>query len=561
MQNSTKDNIQPKGFFAKGLNTLGKIKDAVTGETRRKATKERDDLLRYLNLGDKINISDTERAAHEAKIKSLEAQMPMKKLDGITTLKAMADKSRDVFARANGLSNRIKAFGFAAVLSGMSFMGNPAFAATVQTGPSQINNSPNSENLFKNQNFRIPTIDSIDDAVRLSGTVNPGDIVRINGRNVMIVGDGSKDADIKGVNLVESYKFAREKFATPQVDTVTSPIIKTNAESTDNQKNPVANPAPQAVDSISLPKASSVQVPYLSTPIAPIPVQIREPVRVKPEKSRGIITPNTISPSPVNIDKYKLPKPIQSNPRTPVEPVSPSSIINPKPTEAKPPEVTPISPDVFNMPTNPVKDPFKIDADEKPMTPLDRIFKSNPNAVIKPPVVVSPVIPDTKVVVPSPATVDKKPAQSEQQKPVPPPISNPNPSVPFVKPPAPPRPDFVNPETIPSENAPQIDTKKEPLGPVRSGEIKLKEFMPPREMVDAQAVVSEANNNRRRSMQAPDRINRVLGGVRQNGQELFVEGSIQLNLGPSAPFRRPEIPTTAAQVTPTIVDKPTASLK
>jgi hypothetical protein len=358
MQNQTTNINQPKGFFGKGLDALSKMKDRITGETQKQATKEIADLQRYIAFGTEIGIvDDQELAIHQAKIASLEFQIENNKIDGVKMLKSLTTKGSDMFTRAksidwNGLLNRAKGASFALGISAMSFLGNPAMASKTPASPVQ------SDNPVKVENKVI--LNSIQDAKDMKGSnIKPGSIVEISGRKIRLVGDGTGK-----VNLPASYRYAEKKLKLNKIQTVK------NTTAPSQQVNP-------DIPSISNP--TNVDTAIFSTPIKTV------------EKPASVIPPY---------------KPLGTFGGTVTR------------TDAPIPQVPTVVPQVISKP----------------------VIKINPVETL-------PIKTST-------------PPKVDYPNKVTPEMVNPNPNIPYVKPPAPPRPDFDNYKpTVNENNSPSTDPK------------------------------------------------------------------------------------------------------
>jgi hypothetical protein len=537
MQNQNSQSNQPKGFFGKGLNAFGKLKDSITGETHKQAAKETADLKKYLDFGTQNGIiGDKESAIVVEKINLLEAKMPENKQDGINTLQSLAGKGRDMFAKAKSfdfkdISNRAKALGTAAFITTLGIFGNPAFAAKTPTSPAHQFDAVNVENTVTH----IPEINSEKDAMDYDGTIKKGMTVSINGRKVKIVGDGKAQIDGNPVNLVQSYNFAIKNLPKvapdlkPKVDlaSVKKESIKVVPPNTqkvvpaDVFDLPETKPKRTLWDRIRYPNGKPPQAPEIVTPIQPAV----ETIKVLPKVNVPDVIPVVVPKTPEKITPKVSPVQKPSS-----EIKKDSVIFTPPPTESKPSSVVApkIEPSVFPLPNSKVEDPFKITPPSKTVNPLDSIL--TPEKETETPVIVVPDIshPTKPVELPS------------IQKP------NPNPNIPFVKPPAPPSPDLnnykprnpdiitnptiVSPDTTPKVTTP-ADNTRERLDIIRSGDIKPGEFFQRGEVRDAQLILDGVNAGRPRSMPTPDRKQGVLGGVRENGKELFVEGNVGFSFG------------------------------
>jgi hypothetical protein len=537
MQNQNPQTNKPKGFFGRGLDAFAKMKDSLTGETQKQATKERDDLLRYLDFGGKMGIvDDKERAVHEAKIKSLESKMSENKIDGIATLQSLAGKGKDIFANAKSmdwktLAGKGIATAFGLGIAASPFLSNPAMAANIPANNVHESNPANIEG----ESFKIPVINSIEDAVRLNGTVNQGMTVMLNGRKVKIVGDGSKAAEAKGVNLVDSYKFATEKFkSAPALDqrlpnikptpTTVSPS-STQEKPVDEFNIPAIKPKNSILDRIFRPK----QTPVLSIPTPPLQDKVTEQVPVYIPKAVEE-TPKKVTPvqqTEIKLTRPPAPTSIKKDSVIFVPPV----IADPATKDSK----IKIDTGVFGLPTKPTQDPFVI-SPTKPASPLDTILKQKIESAPLAPIIVAPEIKIDKPT--GPVEVEKKP----ETKVVTPPKVNPNPNIPFVMPPLPPKPNLenykpktpevkVSPAAQPAQVTTPVDNTRERLDVIRSGDIKPGEFFQRGEVRDAQSVLDGVNANRSISRPTPDQQQSVLGGARQNGKELFVEGNVGFSFG------------------------------
>lgn len=536
MQNQNNQTNQSKGFFSKGLNVMRKIKDGITGETQKKTTAEIADLKKYLDFGTKMGIvSDVERTTHEAKISVLESQIAKNKLDGIKTLESLAGKGKDFFAMAKSIDwkvliNRGKSVGLGLGMATMSFLGNPAMAANLPTNSVQADNPIKVENAVSN----IPVINSVEDAIKNQGTVEPGMIIRVDGRNIKVVGDG------KNVNLLESYRFAKKKLfsKTPSTTKIlpilenikNSPAVPVKTVVPSNSVNTAKPTATQIIKKIIFP-SQPARAPEISAPVQPqTPPSVKTPSKVNTPNIKTGVVPEIINTIPAITKPIQLPEIKKSAPPIPMIDNKKDSAIFVPPVISKPiSQPSDTSLPIIKLPTNSVEDPFKIVPPAKPTNILDDILKIKPQ--VKPDFSTAPVLDIPEI---------------EPNKPNIAPIK---PNIPFVKPPVPPRPNLdnykpkpVNENKIPAPESPKTQEEIKPpisdtIREIQGIEtkVKLNELLPPVTHMSVKTKMAELNSTRYTNPEEPDQVNKIEGGW--NTRDGFIgQVSVKFNWG-GAPDR------------------------
>ncbi|MBC7472138.1 MAG: hypothetical protein H7196_02645 [candidate division SR1 bacterium] len=548
MQNQSNQTNLSKGFFGKGLDAIAKMKNKFTGEIQKQATQEIADLQKYLDFGTKMGIiGDAERVAHETKISILESQISKNKLEGNNTLKSMVGKGKDLFAKAKSIDwkvlfNRSKAASVGLGIATMSFLGNPAIAAKMPSHPVQRDNSVKVENAVS----KIIEVKSESDAVELDGTVEPGMTIRVGGRNIKVVGDG------KNVNLLDSYRYAKSKLSTPVFkNTQTAPIkfVKLNdlpiISSTDNTRS--SNSSTNTPNNIVFPKNKHFVAPSISNPVIESPKEIKS--KVIP------VTPVVVVDKvPTNLKTVlqipTIQKPLDQS-TTKKEIVTITPIVK----QSSVPVVLPLESKTF------LEDPFKIILPTKPTNLLDDILKIKPQ--VKPDLNIPPVLDITEIKPDKPSTSIK-------------------PNIPFVKPPAPPRPNFDNYNPVSENKIPTPESTKiqdgSPLTPgavqdeiklpvsdaVRElrglgSKTRLNEAVPVVTPMSVKTKMAELNSTKYTSVPKPDRIDKIEGGYFTD-KGFFGQASLEFSWG-GAPDGVHTATTPKPAVMPPIANKPNINLK